>query len=184
MMKHAIALLAASLVAAPAAAQQADMSSFTTGPVFEDFGPVAEVPDANFAIPEDAEFHVAFDVAQGAEDGAINRTFTSAARLINMHQRAGVEPMNNRAAVVVHGRAVFDLLNATSWTAKGREGENGSAAAVAQMIDQGVRFIVCGQSATAYGVTAQDLLPGVEMALSAMTAHAVLQQQGYTVNPF
>jgi len=28
------------------------------------------------------------------------------------------------------------------------------------------------------------LLPGVEMALSAMTAHAILQQEGYTLNPF
>jgi hypothetical protein len=28
------------------------------------------------------------------------------------------------------------------------------------------------------------ILPGVEMALSAMTAHALLLQQGYTLNPF
>jgi hypothetical protein len=33
-------------------------------------------------------------------------------------------------------------------------------------------------------VKTEDLLPGVEMALSAMTAHALLQQQGYTFNPF
>ena len=30
----------------------------------------------------------------------------------------------------------------------------------------------------------EDMLPGVEMALSAMTAHAVLQQAGYRLNPF
>ena len=52
------------------------------------------------------------------------------------------------------------------------------------MTDQGVRFIVCGQSAAGQGVAKSELLPGVEMALSAMTAHALLQQQGYTVNPF
>jgi len=28
------------------------------------------------------------------------------------------------------------------------------------------------------------LAPGVEMTLSAMTAHALLQQDGYTMNPF
>jgi len=47
-----------------------------------------------------------------------------------------------------------------------------------------VRFIVCGQSAAANGVTQEQLIPGTEMALSAMTAFALLQQRGYTVNPF
>jgi hypothetical protein len=33
-------------------------------------------------------------------------------------------------------------------------------------------------------VATDDLLPGVEMALSAMTAHALLQNSGFTLNPF
>ena len=37
---------------------------------------------------------------------------------------------------------------------------------------------------SAHGVAKADLIPGVELALSAMTAHAQLQQAGYTVNPF
>lgn len=163
----------------PAAAQD-----FTTGPVFEDFGPVADIPDTDFAIPDGAHFHVAFDVAQPAEEGQLNRGFESAARLINMHARAGVEPMENRAAVVVHGRAVLDVLRDTAWDVRGRGAINPSANALRQMIDQGVRFIVCGQSAAAQGVAKDELIPGVELALSAMTAHALLQQQGYTVNPF
>jgi hypothetical protein len=40
------------------------------------------------------------------------------------------------------------------------------------------------ESAAAYGIKPEDLIPGVEMALSAMTAHALLQQNGFTVNPF
>jgi intracellular sulfur oxidation DsrE/DsrF family protein len=47
-----------------------------------------------------------------------------------------------------------------------------------------VKIIVCGQTAAYYGVKTDELLPGVQMALSAMTAHALLQQQGYTLNPF
>ena len=181
-MKRWIPMMAVLALAAPAAAQ--DMSAFTTGPVFEDFGPVAAVDDADFLIPEGAEFKVVLDVATGAEDGQINRTFVSAARLINMHDRAGIEPMKNRAVVVIHGKAVFDVLSNEAWAAKGREGENASAGPIAEMIDQGVRFIVCGQSAAAYGVKRADFVPGVEMALSAMTAHALLQRDGYTVNPF
>jgi len=36
----------------------------------------------------------------------------------------------------------------------------------------------------AFDVGKDDLLPGVERVLSAMTLHALLQQQGYTLNPF
>ncbi|WP_054527299.1 DsrE family protein [Citromicrobium sp. WPS32] len=164
---------------APAAAQEVSY-----GPVFTEFGPVVDVPDADFAIPEDASFHVAFDVSRAAEEGKLNRGFESAARLINMHARAGMESMENRAAVVVHGAAVLDLLTDAAWVARDRGEANPSGAMVRAMIDQGVRFIVCGQSAAGQGVAKSELIPGVELALSAMTAHALLQQEGYTVNPF
>ena len=35
-----------------------------------------------------------------------------------------------------------------------------------------------------FKVTPKQLIQGVTMSLSAMTAHAQLQQQGYTLNPF
>ena len=173
--------LALALLATPASAQ--DMSAFETGPVFEDFGPHAAI-DGIEPFAADTEFAHSFDVAEPAKDGGRNRGFESAARFINMHVANGVAEKNIRVAVVVHGPAVLDLLSAEGWAAHDKEGENGSAAMVRAMLDHGVRFIVCGQSATAQGVSADQLIEGVEMDLSAMTAHAKLQQRGYTVNPF
>ena len=164
--------MAALVCAAPASAQ--DMSAFETGPVFAQFGPHAPVEGIG-EVPGDTEFSIAFDVAKPADEGDRNRGFESAARFINMHVSHGVPEENIRIAVVVHGKAVNDLL---------AKPDNTSADMVQVMLGEGVRFIVCGQSAAAYGVTQDDLLPGVEMALSAMTAHALLQQRGYTVNPF
>ncbi len=173
-----ILIAAAALIATPLAAQQADLSAFEMGPVFEDFGPHAPVPGAE-PLASLERFAIAFDVARPAEDGARNRGFESAARFINMHVAAGIPEDRIELAVVVHGRAVLDLV------AQGEGGEdNGSEAMVREMLEHGVRFIVCGQSAAAYGVSADDLIEGVEMHLSAMTAHALLQQDGYTVNPF
>ena len=166
-----IALALAGL-ATPAAAQ--DMSAFRTGPIFEEFGAFAPVEGVGQFAPE-TEFAVAFDVSDPAQEGARNRGFESAARFINMHASYGAEPERIRIAVVVHGKAVHDLLDSE---------DNASHDMVAQLLDYGVRFIVCGQSAAANGVAKADLIPGVELALSAMTAHAQLQQAGYTVNPF
>ena len=172
---------AAALLASAVNAQ--DMSGFKTGPVFQDFGPHAPVEGLE-PFAADTEFAHSFDVAKAAENSGRNRGFESAARFINMHVANSVAEDNIRVAVVVHGSAVLDLLSAEGWAAHDKEGDNGSAAMVRAMLDHGVRFIVCGQSATAQGVSADQLIEGVEMDLSAMTAHAKLQQRGYTVNPF
>jgi len=151
----------------------ADEGAFSTGPVFADFGPVADV-GVTMPIPPGTVFRHNFDVAEPAPDGEPNPTLESAARFINMHARAGITPDKVRVAVVVHGSAVNDVADERS----------SSARLVAALVDRGVRIIVCGQSAAHYDVATGDLLPGVEMALSAMTAHAVLQQEGFSLNPF
>ena len=151
----------------------ADFSSFSTGPVIEDYGPVADV-DVTVTIPKDARFRHSYDVSTRAEEGELNRSLVTAARFINMLGRAGVSEDRIELAVVVHGQAIFDVSG----------GASASADLVATLIDHGVRIIVCGQSAAYYDVETDDILPGVEMAMSAMTVHALLQQQGYTLNPF
>ena len=151
----------------------ADLSSFTTGPVIEEYGPVADI-GITLPVPENAVFRHSFDLAERAGDGELNSTLVAAARFINMHARAGVDADSINVAVVVHGTAVHDVSKKAT----------GNAGLVAALIDHGVRIIVCGQSAAYYDVTTDDLLAGVEMALSAMTAHALLQQQDYSLNPF
>ena len=160
----------------------ADDAAFSTGPVIAEFGPAAAV-ETDFDIPEGAAFKHSFDVSKQAEAGALNRSLVSAARFLNMHGRAGVAPENMALALVIHGGATKDVTKA-GYYAETVGGENANAALINALRAQGVRIIVCGQSAAYYGVANDDLLPGVEMALSAMTAHALLQQQGYTVNPF
>lgn len=155
---------------------------FAPGPVFENFGPVATV-STDFEIPKGAKLKHSFDVSKQAEAGELNRTLVSAARFINMHARAGVPVKKISVAVVVHGSAVKDVTNAAHY-AEAVGDENANAALIEALKSKGVRVIVCGQSAAYYEVGNEDLLPGVEMALSAMTAHAVLQGEGYTINPF
>jgi intracellular sulfur oxidation DsrE/DsrF family protein len=164
----------------PATAQ---MENFKTGPVFEEFGPTAPVQQSE-PLAQGAQFAIAFDVAVAADPGKINRTIESAARFINMHVAAGVPKENIRLAIVVHGGASIDLTSQEFFAARKDGAQNASAAAIAALQDHGVSFYLCGQSAAAHGITNADLLPGVQMSLSAMTAHALLQQQGYSINPF
>lgn len=171
-------LLPLAFLSAPAVAQDAP-SPFGPGPLIAEYGSIAPV-EGHTPIPPDTEFKVAFDTAApGGKE--LNRTLESAARFLNMHIAAGVPAERMRLAVVVHGRALGDVIKAGG---AGEGSANPNAPLVAALLAHGTRIIVCGQSAAGLGVTKDDLLPGVEMALSAMTAHALLQQEGYTLNPF
>ena len=174
--------LAALAVATPAAAQDAP-SPFHPGPLIADYGQIADV-DMTSPLPADAAFKVAFDVSAEGKPDAPNRGFDSLARFLNMHVAAGVPEANLKLAVVVHGPAGVDLTNDPFYGARHDGAANPNADLIAQLQAHGVRVILCGQSAAAVGIARGDLLPGVEMALSAMTAHALLQQEGYTLNPF
>lgn len=156
---------------------------FTTGPLIADFGPNAEI-DVEMSIPDGFVFRHSFDFAAEAEAGELNRHLVSAARFLNMHARAGISAENMHLALVVHGAGVHDVAVAATYAARHDGAENANAALIAQLVEHGVRIYVCGQSAAYYDVETEALLPGVDMALSAMTAHAVLQAEGYTLNPF
>ena len=163
--------------AAPAFAGE---TAFKAGEAIPQFGKIAEVEGAA-PIPKSADFKIRFDVAKKSAANSVNKTFDSAARFINMHAEAGV-PLNKMdLAIVIHGAAVHDVAKKEVF---GKANANPNAALVEALSKKGVKFYVCGQSAAYYDIFDDDLLPGVEMALSAMTAHALLDAEGYSLNPF
>lgn len=162
-------------------AQEED--TFTDGPTIKGFGKVADV-DSDVEIPDGFKFKIRFDVGQKARRGSINSSFDSVARLINLHSRAGVPVENMDIAVIVHGGAAVDLTNDGFFGKKSKGQKNGSAEALKTLQKHNVKFYLCGQSAAWSKVTKSDLLPGVKMGWSAMTLHALLAKQDYSLNPF
>jgi intracellular sulfur oxidation DsrE/DsrF family protein len=180
-MRKLLPLFALSLIATQA--QAAPRPGFHAGPVFTQFGEIATVA-SDMPIPKAMVFRTAFNVSEKAKPGELSRAIETAARFINMHVEAGVPIANIRVAIVVHGPASADLLTPEAYAARNDGAANGSAAAIAALTARGVEIWQCGQSAASLSIAKGDLLPNVTMALSAMTAFAVLQQRGYAVNPF
>ena len=168
---------------------QAGPEAFVKGKTIPQYGKIAAVK-VDQPVYKHSKFKVVFDVSKETAPGELNRTFVSAARFINMHTAAGVKEKNIHLAIVVHGKAGRDLTRTTYYETHQEleDGETPIANANADLIKvlqaHGVKIYLCGQSAAWYDIKNEDLLPGVKMALSAMTAHALLQQKGYTLNPF
>lgn len=158
-------------------------SDFSKGPVFTDYGENAIIENGL----EDAasqKFKVVFDVAEKNEqEAAAHRSLNTVARFINMHVRSGVPLENIEAAIVVHGQASFELMNDKAH--QERFGKpSPSSELLQQLVSKGVQVFLCGQSASYWNITEDQLSQGVTMSLSAMTSNALLQQQGFTLNPF
>ena len=192
-----LTIVASLMVAAPALAGP---DAFTAGKTIPEYGKIAQVK-VDQPVYKHNKFKVVFDVNKQADAGELNRNLVSAARFINMHTAAGVKEKNIKLAIVLHGGAATDVTRdgfyknaqkkkaaADTTVIEGADAvdfkSNANAALVKTLIDHGVEFYVCGQTAAYYDIDNTDLLPDVKMALSAMTAHALLQQKGYTLNPF
>ena len=159
-----------------------DVSDFSYGPVFKDHGQNILIQDV-LSSPKNQHFKVAFDVSKQSDNDGPNRSFNTVARFINMHVRAGVPIENIELALVVHGKATYDVLSETAHK-KTLNVSNTNIELMNLLLDNSVKIYVCGQSALHLGLKETELFEGVQMSLSAMTAHALLQQNGYTLNPF
>jgi len=119
------------------------------GPVIENHGPVFDVPEGSFNLDPAQKYGVVMDIGKGPDDPAELNRSIESAAL-------------NGPAHEKH----FGVENAN----QGLLEDLGRA---------GVKIYLCGQTAAYYGYAPNDLLPQVAVAVSAMTVHARLQQEGY-----
>jgi len=157
----------------------ANASEPATGPVIDNYGPVFAVPQGSYNLLPDQRYKVVMDVGKGPEDPAeLNRSIESAARFLNMQARNGAPAENLKMAIVLHGSGARAALNEQAH-AKHFSVPNGSKGLVEALGKAGVDIYICGQTAAYYGYGPDDLLPQITMAVSAMTVHVRLQQEGY-----
>jgi intracellular sulfur oxidation DsrE/DsrF family protein len=97
--------------------------------------------------------------------------------------RAGVDQGRLRTVVVLHGQATRAALSKAAY--EERYGEpHPDAELLRQLAAAGVRLVVCGQSAAAFGFRREELAPDVQMSLSALTALVTLQSDGFALIPW
>ena len=178
-MRFVFLLMAGLTLTANVSAQQRT----ETGPVIRSGGAVFSV-DPDFVTPTGHTYRAAFEIAMPSRTPErMNPAINTVARFLNMHAQAGVPVDQLSGAIVAHGGASFELLDDLAY--RERHGvDNPNRALILELIAAGQPVILCGQSAASRGVDPADLIPGVQVALSAMTAFMVLQEEGYRINPW
>ena len=160
-----------------ASAGFAGREDFRAGELIPAYGMIAEVPAAA-PLPPNTTMKLAIDVVEGGETGKVNGKFETAASFLNLMHANGVGPEDVEIALVVHGPAHRDILNDQAYG-----GDNPNAELLAALQQFRVSVYYCGQSQVYRDIAPEDLLPGVEITLSATTTHVMLQQQGFSLRP-
>lgn len=88
----------------------AGKEDFSKGPIFHKHGENSVI-EGGLDNPQKQNFKAVFDIPEPYRDGGTSQKLNTVARFINMHARAGVPLGNMDVAVVVHGKAGFDLMN-------------------------------------------------------------------------
>jgi intracellular sulfur oxidation DsrE/DsrF family protein len=180
----ALPVLLAALVPSAGAAQEPPPGMQMSGPRINAGGFSIGVDNPTFVVPSDHVFKAVFEIVDRTEDGQVHPEITTIARFLNLHARHGVPDDHVLAAAVVHGGGFPALLNDEAHAARYDGAPNPTRALVEDLLANGVEIVLCGQTAGGRQLQDGELIPGVKVALSAMTALNYFQTQGYQFNPW
>ncbi|GAB5473745.1 MAG: hypothetical protein Mars2KO_18440 [Maribacter sp.] len=154
------------------------------GPIIKEYGAVWAIEQPDFKVDTTKTYRAVFDIMNSPEShDKVNASIETAARFLNMHAQSGVPAENLKAALVVHNQASKDIISDTAYQ-KRYGTANPNSELIKALQHAGVDIIFCGQSSNARGFPKEDLMEGVQLSLSAMTALIHLQDQEYRLIKF
>ena len=155
-----------------------------SGPVIKDFGKVWSINNTDFKVDTTKTYKAVFDIMNSPENvSQLNSSMETAARFLNMHAQNGIPLDQLKVALVVHNQASKDVITSDAYKIKYGV-ENPNEALLNDLMDAGADIIFCGQSSVSRGFPKAELMPRVQLALSAMTALIQLQDENYRLIKF
>ncbi len=154
------------------------------GPIIMDFGEVFTIENTDFKVDTSRSYKAVFDIMNSPESNEdLNGSIETAARFLNMHAQSGLPIEQLSVALVVHHNASKDII--TNEAYQKRYGTNNPNQKLIQsLLDSGAQIIFCGQSSKARDFPKNELIEGVQLSLSAMTALIQLQDENYRLIKF
>jgi intracellular sulfur oxidation DsrE/DsrF family protein len=151
-------------------------------PLIADYGKTAPVENPGERPDPALDYRVVMSVTKAGDDGAPPPALEKAARLANLLAQSDVGAAHRHIVVVLHGPATAAVLNEAGLTARGKTA-NPSARLIGELTKAGVSVHVCGQALAGAKIARSEVLPEVQVDLSALTTLSTLQLRGYALLP-
>jgi intracellular sulfur oxidation DsrE/DsrF family protein len=141
---------------------------------------VTEKPDPSL------QYKLLFEDVLGIRDSAaakeISEGLSEVARVINLHIAAGIPKNKLNVVLVVHGPALYAVYNNEAY--KKKYGiDNPNIELINELKNNGVKLIACGQAMNFFEVQQSEMVPGINISLTAQTVLSNYQLKGYVWYP-
>jgi intracellular sulfur oxidation DsrE/DsrF family protein len=140
-------------------------------------GGVVQVPNA--VDPPRKGTKIIFDITADSPPDQVHKGLENLARYLNLNAQAGLAPEDVKLAAILHGQATKITLNDEAFARQTQASANPNLELMRQLKQAGVELLVCGQSLARNNFATADATPEVTIAVSAMTANANKQADGY-----
>ncbi len=153
-------------------------------PIVKGEGGIYEIEEATERPDPNKEYKIFVDLTSGSNNPRdVNRWVNNLARMMNLHGIAGVPKENIDLKVVVHGGAIYSIVNDEKYQDRYNT-DNPNLKVYEALKEAGAEFYICGQSMIARDLEQEDLWSGAEIALSALTTITTYVPEGYTYLKF
>jgi len=126
------------------------------------------------------DYKVVVDVYDKIKDSTqLAGTLREVGRSYNLNIANGVPKEKLKMAVVIHGWAVYAVLNNEAYEKKYGI-KNPNLEALKLYKEEGIEFYICGQNLGFFNIPQEDLATEIDISISAKTALITLDQLGYS----
>ncbi len=153
-----------------------------TAPLIAGYGRTAPVEHAGVRPDPSLDYKVVVNVTEAGGPDRPPMGLEKAARLANLLAESGVPADRRHIVVIISGPATAAVLTEAAMKARGK-GTNPSADLISKLNAAGVGVHVCGQALAGAKIARSEVLPEVQVDLSALTTLSTLQLQGYALVP-
>ena len=148
-------------------------------PIIKNYGRILDLEKVDVKPDPNMKYKILIELVHDMDKPErVNFSASNVARLINLHAVGGVKKKNLDVVVVIHAGATNAVINNEAYQVK-YEKDNPYISLYEELSEAGVELIVCGQSLELYKNKAEDVIPQVKIATSALTAVSTYQLKGY-----
>ncbi|MEP7313686.1 MAG: DsrE family protein [Pseudomonadota bacterium] len=149
-------------------------------PLIPGYGEVTPVENPGERPDPKVDYKIVLNSTKGGSDSSPVPFLDKAAKVANLLAQSGVPAEHRHVVVIMQAAATPAVLNAAGLKARGKSA-NPNADLIAKLNAAGVSVRVCGQALAAAQIARSEVLPGVQVDLSALTTVSALQLQGYAL---
>lgn len=149
-------------------------------PLIDGLGGFAQVGNPGVRPDPQLDYKVVMTAAKVGDNGEPIPAFERIARLANLLAASGVPADHRHLVVMLYGPATAAVLNADGLKTHNIP-PNPNADAIKKLVAAGIGVHVCGQALAGWKIARSEVLPDVQVDLSALTTLSTLQLQGYAL---